>query len=172
MTARGANVWQFEEDWPLPATVYTAFNLMQAGQLSSTEAAGPGGNGYDYDPDDPCPTLGGNNCCGAPTIAGPKDQRPLYSRPDVLSFTTPPLEVPPPPPFSSGPDPLQNEKVLYLINLHLKSAHLATVACGAVTAGAAGNRWPSELPAEREHDGEQYGLGSQASRCEPMWPGS
>ena len=37
------------------------------------------------------PTLGGNNCCGTPTLAGPKDQRPLASRRDILVYTSEPL---------------------------------------------------------------------------------
>eukprot|EP01051_Picozoa_sp_SAG22_P019437 SAG22_NODE_3586_length_1630_cov_1.564337_2_plen_359_part_01 len=87
----GANVWQFETDWPLPATAYTDYHLQPGHGLDPTpvsaaedrgggEGDGDGGESFDYDPDDPCPTLGGNNCCGAPTIAGPKDQRPLYAR--------------------------------------------------------------------------------------------
>ena len=47
-----------------------------------------------YNPYDPCPTLGGNNCCGSPTVAGPKDQRPLEERSDVLSYTSAPLDDP------------------------------------------------------------------------------
>src|SRR5205085_8899457 len=43
------------------------------------------------DPNDPVLTLGGNNCCGTPTLAGPKDQRPLASRKDILVYTGQPL---------------------------------------------------------------------------------
>lgn len=31
--------------------------------------------------------MGGNNCCGSPTVAGPVDQRPLESRADVMTYT-------------------------------------------------------------------------------------
>ena len=54
-------------------------------------SAASGQDSFEYDPEDPCPTLGGNNCCGAPTIAGPKDQRPIEARSDVLSYTSIPL---------------------------------------------------------------------------------
>jgi putative CocE/NonD family hydrolase len=43
---------------------------------------------YRYDPDDPVPSLGGNNCCGTPTPAGPMDQRPIEGRRDVLLYTS------------------------------------------------------------------------------------
>jgi len=33
-------------------------------------------------------TLGGNNCCGTPTLAGPYDQRPIERRSDVLVYST------------------------------------------------------------------------------------
>ncbi|PYQ49328.1 MAG: hypothetical protein DMF78_18595 [Acidobacteria bacterium] len=38
---------------------------------------------FRYDPDDPVPSVGGNNCCGTPTPAGPQDQRPIEARRDV-----------------------------------------------------------------------------------------
>jgi putative CocE/NonD family hydrolase len=34
------------------------------------------------------PSLGGNNCCGTPTPAGPMDQRPIEGRRDVLLYTS------------------------------------------------------------------------------------
>jgi len=46
---------------------------------------------YEYDPANPVPSTGGNNCCGAPTRSGPRDQRPIESRPDVLGYTSEPL---------------------------------------------------------------------------------
>jgi putative CocE/NonD family hydrolase len=46
---------------------------------------------YDYDPDDPAPTLGGRLCCGDLLPPGPADQQSLGSRPDVLVFSTAPL---------------------------------------------------------------------------------
>ena len=38
--------------------------------------------------------VGGNNCCGTPTLAGPKDQRPIESRDDVLVYTSEALQSP------------------------------------------------------------------------------
>jgi putative CocE/NonD family hydrolase len=42
------------------------------------------------------PTLGGSTCCGedfTPITMGPRDQRPAEWRPDVLVYSTPPLEA-------------------------------------------------------------------------------
>jgi len=50
--------------------------------------------GYDYDPANPCPTHGGANLRMGPLDGGPFDQRQLARRPDVLTFSTPPLEKP------------------------------------------------------------------------------
>ena len=92
----GADTWQYESDWPVPGAVATEFACGAEGTLAKVDtgaaAAGGGADSFEYDPDDPCPTLGGNNCCGSPTIAGPKDQRPIESRSDVLSYTSAPLD--------------------------------------------------------------------------------
>ncbi|WP_433048542.1 CocE/NonD family hydrolase [Dactylosporangium sp. CS-033363] len=45
-----------------------------------------------YDPKNPTPALGGPRLVGK--IAGRRDNRPLESRPDVLTFTSPPLAEP------------------------------------------------------------------------------
>ncbi len=95
--------WKSAETWPLPGTVPTAFYLHADGSLS-TEA--PTGEAeptvYDFDPDDPVPTIGGN-LSALPVPAGGFDQRndprfpftkgtlPLAARPDVLCFQTEPL---------------------------------------------------------------------------------
>jgi putative CocE/NonD family hydrolase len=82
-----ANKWKFEKDWPIPGTQYTPWYLHEGGRLSP-EAPGQTNSttNYRYDPEDPVPTLGGNNCCGTPTEAGPKDQQPLQWRADIVRF--------------------------------------------------------------------------------------
>lgn len=90
----GSNTWQFEKDWPIPGQVSMLWHCGINGALNSeprAARAAAGQDSFEYDPDDPCPTLGGNNCCGAPTIAGPKDQRQIEARSDVLSYTSAPL---------------------------------------------------------------------------------
>lgn len=100
----GANRWREEAGWPLPGARSTAFYLHSAG-----EAGGEGGSlsleppavepldHYLYDPRCPTPTLGGPTFLpglrwGA--CAGPQDQRPVESRPDVLTYTSEPLQAP------------------------------------------------------------------------------
>jgi uncharacterized protein len=52
----------------------------------------PGGSSpadrFRYDPNDPVPSVGGNNCCGTPAAAGPRDQRTIEGRQDVLIYTS------------------------------------------------------------------------------------
>ena len=99
----GANVWQHEQDWPIPGTKFTPWYLSSGGAantpagngvLSATLPTGSNSDQYSYDPNDPVPTLGGNNCCGTPTLAGPKDQRPLKDRKDILVYTSESLTAP------------------------------------------------------------------------------
>ena len=46
-----------------------------------------------YDPANPAPTVGGPLCCdGAHLAPGPRDQAEVESRPDVLVYSTPPLD--------------------------------------------------------------------------------
>src|SRR5215216_6656943 len=46
---------------------------------------------FDYDPQNPVPTIGGRLCCGQAIPPGPADQRSNESRADVLVFSTPRL---------------------------------------------------------------------------------
>lgn len=93
----GENKWRSEDDWPIPQTKYRelylgadspANSLRGGGTLTFTQPGKAGTNTYIYDPNDPVPTYGGNNCCGTPTIAGPKDQRIVERRNDVLVYTS------------------------------------------------------------------------------------
>ncbi|NCC31384.1 MAG: CocE/NonD family hydrolase [Chloroflexia bacterium] len=102
----GVNHWREEEDWPLPATHYTPYYLHSHGHANTLHGDGwlalepPGAEPpdvYRYDPRDPVPTCGGATLLpGALTgvNAGPRDQRALEARPDVLVYTTPPLTAP------------------------------------------------------------------------------
>ncbi len=99
----GANKWHGESDWPIPGTEYRDLFLNSEGSANSVR-----GNGtlsfskpeksisdiYRYDPNNPVPTTGGNNCCGTPTAAGPVDQRPLERREDILVYTSDYLKDP------------------------------------------------------------------------------
>lgn len=85
------NDWRSSDVWPIPAK--TALWYLHAdGSLGpdkpSTESAS---RCYKYNPDDPVPTVGGQNLI-AP--AGPYDQRKVENRPDALLFTSETLSKP------------------------------------------------------------------------------
>lgn len=102
----GVNQWRHEQDWPIPGTKFTPFYIASKGAANSDNGngnlsanqplygAGAASDQYDYDPNNPAPTVGGANCCGTPTLAGPKDQRVIESRKDILVYTSAPLNQP------------------------------------------------------------------------------
>lgn len=99
----GSDQWREEEDWPLPDTCYCRYYLHSGGNANTVHGDGklsieqPGNEPpdcYTYDPRNPVPTRGGSTLLpGAQTgiNAGPKDQRALELRADVLIYTTAPL---------------------------------------------------------------------------------
>ena len=105
----GENKWRDEEAWPLERAKETRYRLF--GLQPANGANGVSGNGgllapgvltrtsgtpndtYTYDPANPAPTVGGPLCCDASHLApGPRDQKEVESRPDVLVYSTEPLE--------------------------------------------------------------------------------
>ena len=104
----GANVWRAEHEWPLRRTQFTAYHLHSHGRANSLGGDGwldsepPGAeepDRYDYDPENPVLSLGGNSSIGhwagtadEPVVSGPLDQRPIERREDVLVYTSAPLE--------------------------------------------------------------------------------
>ncbi len=96
----GDNVWRDEKEFPLARTAYTKYYLHAAtgansasgdGALSTAPPKAEKPDSFEYDPANPVPTIGGRLCCGG-LPPGPADQRPNESRPDVLVYSTPPLE--------------------------------------------------------------------------------
>jgi uncharacterized protein len=95
----GKNEWRDEEDWPLARAKATKYFLHSAGKANSS--AGDGRlsaqppltepkDSYAYDPENPVPTIGGPLCCDSGHLApGPRDQRTVEERSDVLVYTTP-----------------------------------------------------------------------------------
>lgn len=82
------NVWKSAQKWPVDAT-FTPFYLTQ--NLELVEAFKPADSGkrsYLHQNENPVPTIGGNNLF---LESGPKDQRSIEQRPDVLVFSTAPL---------------------------------------------------------------------------------
>jgi len=98
----GDNRWRFENEWPLARTQYTPYYLHSGGAANSLHGdgvltpAGPSAEPVDtfvYDPRNPVPTRGGGLCCWRAALPpGAFDQREVESRPDVLVYTTSPLE--------------------------------------------------------------------------------
>ncbi len=90
---QGVNRWRDEASWPPPGTRQSAWYFGSDGQL--TQAAPTSDqtpDSYVYDPNNPCPTRGGNLLLPPQYVAGPVDQRTLLSRRDVLTYTSAVLE--------------------------------------------------------------------------------
>ncbi len=90
----GRNEWREENEYPLARAKYTKMYLREEHGLSWDAPSTAGTDVYRYDPANPVPSLGGNNCCGTPTPAGPRDQRPIEGRGDVLVYTSDFLKEP------------------------------------------------------------------------------
>ena len=88
----GANVWRDEDEWPLARAVDTPFYFRSDGELSTEAPDSEPPDRYTYDPADPVPTLGGALLIAPEIPSGPVDQRSIESRPDVLTYTTGPLD--------------------------------------------------------------------------------
>jgi putative CocE/NonD family hydrolase len=100
----GANRWRDEQEWPLARAVETPFFLTSKGKANTVRGDGrleprqprrgtP--DRFAYDPADPVPTAGGAVCCNPMRIPwGPKDQREVERRRDVLVYTSAPLKAP------------------------------------------------------------------------------
>ena len=82
------NQWRTTEDWPIATEskkVY--FHSDKRLRLEPPQDLF-GALSYQYDPNDPVPTIGGANLV---LSKGPQDQRPVEDRADVLLFDSPPL---------------------------------------------------------------------------------
>ncbi|MCQ8188412.1 CocE/NonD family hydrolase [Streptomyces rugosispiralis] len=101
--------WHTDTQWPPAGTRETPFYCHTSGELSGERpTATRAWVEYDFDPNDPVPTLGGQVTSGEPVMVGGAfdqvpDERfygaqppylPLNSRPDVISLATPPLAEP------------------------------------------------------------------------------
>ena len=92
----GTNAWREEAEFPPARAIPTRYYLQSGsgrteGFLTPKTFGNSPAQNYDYNPDDPVPTLGGRLCCGNVLPPGPSDQSSLGSRPDVLVFSTAPL---------------------------------------------------------------------------------
>jgi putative CocE/NonD family hydrolase len=97
----GVNEYRQEDDWPPPQAKSTKYFLHSSGKanslrgdgsLSTTAPKFESPDAYVYDPMNPVPTVGGPLCCDAKHMEpGPRDQRSVENRDDVLVYSSAPL---------------------------------------------------------------------------------
>jgi putative CocE/NonD family hydrolase len=98
----GIDQWRDEDEWPLSRAKSTKYFLHSRGRantvrgngsLSTLAPAAEPADEFVYDPAKPVPTIGGPLCCDGDHLApGPRDQRSVEERGDVLVYSTPPLD--------------------------------------------------------------------------------
>ena len=98
----GENKWRNEEAWPLERAKSTSYYLQSTGQANSVSGDGAlstaaldkqSPDQFIYDPANPVPTVGGPLCCDPAHLSGgPRDQKEVEARSDVLVYSTEPLE--------------------------------------------------------------------------------
>jgi uncharacterized protein len=97
----GANTWREEQEWPLARTRWTRYFLVSNGDANTRSGggelrrdSGPAADAapdvFTYDPADPVPFISG--FASSSQIGGPDDYSAVEERPDVLVYTTGPLE--------------------------------------------------------------------------------
>jgi len=97
----GVNEYRQEDDWPPPQAQSTKYFLHSSGKANSVRGDGSLSNvgpksevadSYVYNPSNPVPTIGGPLCCDQEHLEpGPRDQRPVENRDDVLVYSLGPL---------------------------------------------------------------------------------
>ena len=101
----GLDQWREEDDWPLPDTQFRPYYLHSGGHANSVAGDGILSTGapaeetedvYLYNPRRPVPTVGGAILLSLAIgiDQGPRDQRSVEAREDVLCYSTPILEKP------------------------------------------------------------------------------
>jgi putative CocE/NonD family hydrolase len=97
----GTNTWREEHEWPLARMRLTPVYLTSRGHANSVNGDGAlewqpvrkaPPDQFTYDPKNPVPTRGGAICCDPVLLPpGPLDQSAIEQRPDVLVYTSAPL---------------------------------------------------------------------------------
>jgi hypothetical protein len=86
----GGGGWRSLAGWPPPDAAARRWHLHGGGGLAAGAPADSGPDRYTYDPADPTPAVGGASVLSH----GPRDNRALERRPDVLTYTSEPLASP------------------------------------------------------------------------------
>jgi hypothetical protein len=99
----GKNEWRDETAWPPAQAKDTRYYLHSDGKantsvgdgaLTSTKPLKDIADSLVYDPANPVPTVGGPLCCDqGHLLAGPRDQKDVEARADVLVYSTSPLNA-------------------------------------------------------------------------------
>ena len=94
----GANEYRQEDDWPPPQAQFTKYflhsngkanSLRGNGSLSTSAPKSEAADTFVYNPANPAPTVGGPLCCDEQHMEpGPRDQRSVENRDDVLIYST------------------------------------------------------------------------------------
>jgi predicted acyl esterase len=88
----GANEWRVADDWPVPESREVAFYLHGGGALTTeSPRTSSDPDCYTYDPNHPTPTVGGS-LVSFLYPSGSVDVSEVQKRPDVLVYTSAPLE--------------------------------------------------------------------------------
>ena len=85
----GSDQWREYPSWPPPGVRTERYYLQPNRGLAPKRAPTSPPDPYRYDPADPTPSVGGALLSNE---SGPKDNRALEARRDVLTYTTPPLD--------------------------------------------------------------------------------
>jgi uncharacterized protein len=97
----GIDRWRAERDWPLPDTQHRPYYLHSGGQANSLRGDGTlttmspsdePSDVYLVNPLRPVHSMGGQVILPGATAMGPRDQREVEVRDDVLVYTSPVLE--------------------------------------------------------------------------------
>jgi uncharacterized protein len=85
----GANEWREYPEWPPAGYEVQRWHLQTGAGLAQAAPAESTPDHYRYDPADPTPAVGGSSLS---QNSGPRDNRALEARSDVLLYTSEPLE--------------------------------------------------------------------------------
>lgn len=98
----GKNEWRDETAWPPAHAEQTSYYLHSSGNANSAVGDGvlvsakperDATDSFVYDPANPVSTVGGPLCCDpVHLVPGPRDQKDVEARADVLVYSTPPLD--------------------------------------------------------------------------------
>lgn len=88
-SSSSGNVWKTADHWPVPSEKVPFYLNVDNRLTVRAPVVDRDGYDYEYDPEEPVPTVGGRNLF---IESGPMDQRKLEERDDVIVFTSAPLK--------------------------------------------------------------------------------